>query len=999
MRKKLYTFEINKSFTLFILSFCFLGFSFGQNPIVIENANAGTPATVWDIPGGTAGDLSIQGFATDISVNVGGTIDFKVDVNSGTDFNFNISIYRIGYYQGNGARLIADLGNFVGIAQPACNFDNVTGLTDCGNWTLTASWPVPATAVSGIYIAKLTRSVAGGGGSSHIAFIVRNDASTASLFFKTSDATWQAYNPYGGMSLYVGAGMPFNHANKVSYNRPFLTRSGGGGGGAQEDWFMNAEYPMIRFLEANGFDISYTTDVDISRNPTNLILNHQVFLSVGHDEYWSKEERNAVEAAKTAGKHLAFFSGNESYWKTRWENSNDGTNTPFRTMVCYKEGSMPTPGEHACGGKCDPDPEWTGLWRDGCAFPAGNACKPENALSGQISWDGLTGTIHVPGTYNNLRFWRNTPVAALGTGFTLDLTPGTLGFEWDWEQPAFQTSYPLGRVTMSKTSFDGHIHLISLYKTSNGALIFGAGSVQWAWGLDANHDRGIDPADLSMQQATINLLADMGVQPDPTAVLEPGLILATAYTDVTPSTSVITGPANGEDVPKNLVATITGTAVDAGGGVVAGVDISVDGGLTWQPAQGTTNWVFYWTPTVAGPANILTRAFDDIGNLEPQGTSGMPNNITLNVVEGGPVCPCTIFTPAQGPDASGANNNDAGQAISLGVKFMSSRDGSISGIRFFRAISDNAPSGTELVQLYSVSPDGVTPGTLLGQAALTTSASPGWTEVSFASPIGITANTVYVASYFSPTGFYTSTDNYFGSQIIHGLLTALADSIQSPNGLYMYGPAAQYPFNSFSASNYWVDVVFSPTVPLPVTYTNFKVTKEGNDALLTWTTSMEQNNTGFEIQRSNDGTSNWVVIGFVKSQGNNKSLQNYQYRDKDLSAGKYYYRLRQVDFDGKSTFTAVREVDFDGNSILELRQNTPNPFSASTTIVIVIPQAGRYKLTLYDQMGRSVRDLMDDTKGSGTYQIQLNKSGLSPGTYYYKLDSKDHSLVRKMTIF
>jgi hypothetical protein len=118
--------------------------------------------------------------------------------------------------------------------------------------------------------------------------------------------------------------MPFNHANKVSYNRPFVTRSGGGGGGAKEDWFMNAEYPMIRFLESNGYDLSYTTDLEIARNnfnSVNLLLNHKIFLSVGHDEYWSKEERNSVEAAKTAGKNLAFFSGNEIYWKTRWENS------------------------------------------------------------------------------------------------------------------------------------------------------------------------------------------------------------------------------------------------------------------------------------------------------------------------------------------------------------------------------------------------------------------------------------------------------------------------------------------------------------------------------------------------------------------------------------------------------------------------------------------------------------------------------------------------------
>ena len=159
---------------------------------------------------------------------------------------------------------------------------------------------------------------------------------------------------------------------------------------------MLDEYPMIRFLEANGFDMSYTTDVDVSRNGA-LLLNHKAFLSVGHDEYWSKEERNSVEAVKAAGLNLAFFSGNEIYWKTRWENSVDGTNTPWRTMVCYKDGTWRTPAELGCGGKCDPSTEWTGLWRTGCGSPGGNACKPENGLSGEISWYGTAGTIHGSG--------------------------------------------------------------------------------------------------------------------------------------------------------------------------------------------------------------------------------------------------------------------------------------------------------------------------------------------------------------------------------------------------------------------------------------------------------------------------------------------------------------------------------------------------------------------------------------------------------------------------
>ena len=103
-----------------------------------------------------------------------------------------------------------------------------------------------------------------------------------------------------------------------------------------------------------------------------LIKNHRVFLSVGHDEYWSGAQRANVEAARDAGVNLAFFSGNEVYWKTRWENSTDGTNTAYRTLVCYKETRDDA--------KTDPSPEWTGTWRDPRFSPPSNGNRPENAL-------------------------------------------------------------------------------------------------------------------------------------------------------------------------------------------------------------------------------------------------------------------------------------------------------------------------------------------------------------------------------------------------------------------------------------------------------------------------------------------------------------------------------------------------------------------------------------------------------------------------------------------
>lgn len=98
---------------------------------------------------------------------------------------------------------------------------------------------------------------------------------------------------------------------------------------------VDRRYPFIRFLEANGFDVTYISGLDVERNASSL-LSHRAFVAVGHDEYWSQRQRDAITAARDAGVHLAFFTGNAAYWRVRWEPSPvDGT--PHRTMVIYKE--------------------------------------------------------------------------------------------------------------------------------------------------------------------------------------------------------------------------------------------------------------------------------------------------------------------------------------------------------------------------------------------------------------------------------------------------------------------------------------------------------------------------------------------------------------------------------------------------------------------------------------------------------------------------------------
>ncbi|MFG3442169.1 N,N-dimethylformamidase beta subunit family domain-containing protein [Nonomuraea sp. NPDC047897] len=754
--------------------------------ICLENELPGTPPSEWDVPGG--GSSTILGYTTDISVDKGQTVEFKVDTPA-TDYR--VDIYRVGYYSGMGARYITTVQPFAVLpqTQPACARQAETGLVDCGNWAVSASWAIPATAVSGVYLANLVRED-GTPGRSQMIFVVRDDTRGADILVQTSDATWQAYNTYGGNSLYSGS--PAGRAFKVSYNRPFVNR-GSGLSGSLQSYFFNSEYPMIRWLEANAYDVSYTTNVDTARSGPE-ILEHDAFLSVGHDEYWSLSMRDNLATARDNGVNLAFFSGNEVFWKTRWENSIVDSGTPFRTMVCYKE--------TLANRKLDPSPEWTGTWRDPRFATPPNGGFPENELTGTLF--ATNGTVNdplaVPFEYGRLRLWRNTSVADLLPGQTATLPAGLLGYEWDAAPDTLFT--PSGSVKYSRTTI-GRLdkilldfgstygagvptHNLVLYKHTSGARVFGAGTTQWSWGLDAVHDRPGTPADIRIQQATVNLFADMGLQP---ASLQPGLVPATPSTDTTPPTTTISTPTAGATVPSGTTITLRGTAADSGGGHVAGVEVSMDG-TRWFQAKGLTDWQFAWTNNETGPLTIRVRAVDDSGNLQT-------TPATRAVTVGGP-CPCNTWPESTTPAL--ADSGDP-KAVEVGVRFQASSPGLISGVRFYKGVGN---TGTHIGSLWSAS------GQLLARATFTGESGSGWQQVNFSTPVPVTTNATYVASYHSTSG-YALTRPYFGAEYSSGLLTGLASGVVVSNGLYSYSTTPTFPTSTFKTTNYWVDVVLAPS--------------------------------------------------------------------------------------------------------------------------------------------------------------------------------------------
>ncbi len=288
----------------------------------------------------------------------------------------------------------------------------------------------------------------------------------------------------------------------------------------------------------------------------------------------------------------------------------------------------------------DPDdpPTWTGTWRDPAKSPPADGGRPENSLTGTLFMVNGPGTdnpgtlsIQVPADYGPMRFWRNTSIENLAQGKTASLPAGTLGYEWDADVD--NGSRPAGTFDLSSTTVNltsdllldeggiygagTAIHQMTEYRAPSGALVFGAGTIQWAWGLDANHDNSFEGTNLRLirtcnRRRQIYLLT---WECCPTT-LPPGLVMPSKSTDTTPPISTITSPKSGAVFQFGIPATVTGTAIDTGGGVVAGVEVSGDGGQTWHRATGRASWSYSWTPMTAGSVTLLSRAVDDSANLE-----------------------------------------------------------------------------------------------------------------------------------------------------------------------------------------------------------------------------------------------------------------------------------------------------------------------------------------------------------------------------------------------
>jgi hypothetical protein len=281
-----------------------------------ENAKPGTAA--WNVSnGGKPGD--IEGYANVVSAQQGDTVTLYVSTIAPT---FHVEAYRMGWYQGMGGRLIWRSGELPGAKQAAPTLVPGINMTEA-QWNPSLKVNITSQYPPGVYLFKL---VGANGIQQLVPLTVRDDSSHAAYLVQNSVTSWQAYNDWAGYSLYQGENGAFaTRARVVSFDRPYARGLG------QAD-FLGLEFPLIMMMEQLGLDVTYNTDIDTHARP-QLLLNHKMWFSLGHDEYWSKEMRDGVEGARDKGLNLAFLGANAAFRQIRLEPSALG---PNRHQVCYK---------------------------------------------------------------------------------------------------------------------------------------------------------------------------------------------------------------------------------------------------------------------------------------------------------------------------------------------------------------------------------------------------------------------------------------------------------------------------------------------------------------------------------------------------------------------------------------------------------------------------------------------------------------------------------------
>ena len=387
--------------------------------IVEENAKPGT--TDWMVPDDKAAWSKIEGFFDTTSIDVGGSAVLKSSTRASA---WQVSAYRIGWYGGTGGRLIWKSEPLTGVNQPKATQVG-TPKAWVAPWAPSLTVQTDATWPPGQYMFKLESL---DGGASYVPLIIRDDKSNSDLLMQSAVTTWQAYNAWGGASVYTGTN---GRADAVSFDRPYT------GNGSGE--FLGREREFVEFVERNGFDVSYWTNIDLHVRG-DLAKNHKGIVIPGHDEYYTVEMRKNLEAARDAGVNIGFFGANNVYRRIRLENAEGGTHRveinyrdanrdPLngkdneRVTTSFRESPAPNPESSLTGSyyECNPvDADWVvgdaSMWMfEGSGFKNGD--RVAHMVGNE--YDRVTPSVITPG---NIQVLAHSPVTCRGNKSFADTT-------------------------------------------------------------------------------------------------------------------------------------------------------------------------------------------------------------------------------------------------------------------------------------------------------------------------------------------------------------------------------------------------------------------------------------------------------------------------------------------------------------------------------------------------------------------------------------------------
>jgi hypothetical protein len=440
-----------------------------DSPIAIENRRQGSDSFALAQPARS----EVAGYASTTALAPGEALRLFVNVDHDQDVRWEL--YRVGYYQGHGARWLASGEPVHLVVQPSCPIDAKTGLIECA-WASAFQVPIENDWLSGYYAFKLINEA---GFEAYVPFVVRDDARRAPIVVQASVTTWQAYNLWGGTSLYRNtagnSGYSDARARRVSFDRPYDARATA----------FTKEAQFVRWLEQRGYDASYVTNVDLEADRA-LLEGRRLFVSVLHDEYWTVGERDALEQARAAGVSLAFLSANTGYWRIRLDPSSSGV--PRRIVTCYKSATLDPQSAAA---------DTTTQFRQH-PYP-----RPENELIGEMygDWSDFDGFPYVVVNHEHW-IYAGTSVAEHETLSSI------IGVEWDSVTDNGLTPAGLEIVGDSPVVTQvgvpyPHAHASVHYPTP-GSFVFAAGSIEWISGLGGKR------TDPRVQRMTENVFARAG---------------------------------------------------------------------------------------------------------------------------------------------------------------------------------------------------------------------------------------------------------------------------------------------------------------------------------------------------------------------------------------------------------------------------------------------------------------------------------------------------------